>query len=256
MTQPQRRMVFAISGALVTSLFALPYSARAQASVQNPKSQKSSNQTGAVIRSTSRLVLLDVVVTDKSGKPVAGLNKEDFTVFEDGRPQRISNFETPEKHLGENPTADTSPANRNLSAQHLSKQERADAALPESIIVLDDRNTSSEDASFAWQELLKYLRKQPNPLAEPTALMVFTKTRLERVAPPTRDTGTLLAKAQKIQLELPSLSFNNGVQGAASGMLASLLALDEIALSSADRQSRKNIIWIGNGFPILSSTNM
>src|ERR1700759_3191883 len=108
MTQPQRRMVFAISGSLVMSLFALPHSAFAQASVQNPKSQNSSNQTGAVIRSTSRLVLLDVVVTDKSGKPLPGLNKEDFTVFEDGQPQRISNFETPETHLSENPTADTS----------------------------------------------------------------------------------------------------------------------------------------------------
>jgi VWFA-related protein len=256
MTQPQRRMVLAISGALVLSLFAVPHSALAQASVQNPKGQNSSNQTGAVIRSTSRLVLLDVVVTDKSGKPVPGLNKEDFTVFEDGQPQRISNFETPEMHLSENPPPDTSAANRNVPGQHLSAQQRADAALPESIIVLDDRNTSSEDASFAWQELLKYLRKQPNPLAEPTALMVFTKTRLERVAPPTRDTAMLLAKAQKIQLELPSLSFNNGVQGAASGMLASLLALDEIALSSANRQSRKNIIWIGSGFPIFSSTNV
>jgi VWFA-related protein len=251
MTQPQRRIVLAISGALVLSLFALPHSALAQASVQNPKSQKSSNQTGAVIRRTSRLVLLDVVVTDKSGKPVPGLHKEDFTVFEDGRPQRISNFETPEMHLSENPPPDATPAKRDISAQ-----QRAEAARPETIIVLDDRNTSSEDASFAWQELLKYLRKQPNPLAEPTALLVFSKTRLERVAPPTRDTVVLLAKAQKIQLELPSLSMNNGVQGAASGMLASLLALDEIALSSADRQSRKNIVWIGSGFPIFSSTNV
>jgi VWFA-related protein len=250
MTQPQRRIGFAISGALILSLFALPHSARAQAAVQNPKSQSSSSQTGAVIRSTSRLVLLDVVVTDKSGKPVPGLGKEDFSVFEDGRPQRIANFETPEMHLQGDPRPDESPANRNTSMP-----QRTDAR-PESIIVLDDRSTSSEDASFAWQELLKYLRKQPNPLAEPTALMVFSKTRLERVAPPTRDTAVLLAKAQEIQLELPSLSMNNGVQGGASGMLASLLALDEIALSSADRQSRKNIIWIGSGFPIFSGSSV
>ncbi len=256
MIQPRPRIVFASSGALVLSLFAIPHSTLAQAPVQDPKNQNSSSQTGAVIRSTSRLVLLDVVVTDKSGKPVLGLNREDFTVFEDGQPQRISSFETPEMHLSENPPADASPANGNISARHLSKQQRADAALPESIIVLDDRNTSSEDASFAWQELLKYLGKQPNPLAEPTALMMLTKARLERVAPPTRDTAALLAKAQKIQLELPSLTLHNGIQGAASGMLASLLALDEIALSSADRQSRKNIIWIGSGFPILSGFNV
>jgi VWFA-related protein len=250
MTQPQRRIVFAISGALALSLFAVPHSALAQASVQNPKSKSSASQTGAAIRSTSRLVLLDVVVTDKSGKPVPGIGKEDFTVFEDGRPQRISSFETPEMHLNGDPRRDESPANRNSSMQ-----QRADAQ-PEAIIVLDDRNTPSEDASFAWQELMKYLRKQPNPLAEPTALMVFSKRRLERVAPPTRDTAVLLAKAQKIELELPSLSMNNGIQGGASGMLASLLALDEIALSSADRQSRKNIIWIGSGFPILSGSNV
>src|ERR1700722_7086145 len=49
MTQPQRRIVFAISGVLVLSLFALPHSALAQASVQNSKTQSSSHQTGAVI---------------------------------------------------------------------------------------------------------------------------------------------------------------------------------------------------------------
>lgn len=250
MTQPQRRIAFASSGVLLL-LSVVPHLAHAQATVQKPADQKSSNQNGAVIRRTSRLVMLDVVVTDKTGRPVPGLGKQDFTIFEDGQAQKISSFETPEMHLTENPASETSPANRSISTQ-----QRADAALPETIIVLDDRNTSSEDASFAWQELLKYLRKQPNPLAEPTALMVFNKTRLERVAAPTRDTAVLLAKAQKIQLELPSLSFNNGVQGAANGMLASLLALDEIALSSADRQSRKNIIWIGSGFPIFTSTNV
>ena len=251
MTRPQPRIVFAISGALLLSMLALVHLAFGQASARQRADQNSAHEKGSVIRSTSRLVLLDVVVTDKSGKPVSGLTREDFTVFEDGRPQRIANFETPELHLSENAPENASSASRNLSAQ-----ERADAARPESIIVLDDRNTSSEDASFAWQELLKYLRKQPNRLAEPTALMVLSKTRLERVAPPTRDTAALLAKAEKIKLELPSLSLHNGVQGAASGMLASLLALDEIALSSADRQSRKNIIWLGSGFPILSETTV
>jgi VWFA-related protein len=39
-----------------------------------------------------RVVNLDVVVTDKKGQPVTGLAREDFELFEDGKPVTISNF--------------------------------------------------------------------------------------------------------------------------------------------------------------------
>ena len=39
-----------------------------------------------------RLHNLDAVVTDRDGKPVTGLTKEDFVVLEDGVPQPITNF--------------------------------------------------------------------------------------------------------------------------------------------------------------------
>src|ERR1700730_17801745 len=38
------------------------------------------------------VVNVDVAVTDASGRPVMGLNKDDFEVFEDGHPQKITNF--------------------------------------------------------------------------------------------------------------------------------------------------------------------
>jgi VWFA-related protein len=38
------------------------------------------------------VVNVDVSVTDRSGNPVLGLNKDDFEIFEDGRPQKVSNF--------------------------------------------------------------------------------------------------------------------------------------------------------------------
>ena len=41
----------------------------------------------------AELVTVDVVVTDKSGAPVVGLRREDFTVTEDGAPQEIASFE-------------------------------------------------------------------------------------------------------------------------------------------------------------------
>ena len=38
-------------------------------------------------------MIVDVTVKDKSGKPIENLKQEDFTVLEDGKPQKISVFE-------------------------------------------------------------------------------------------------------------------------------------------------------------------
>lgn len=39
-----------------------------------------------------RVANIDVVVTDKSGKPVSGLTKDDFEIYENGKKQPITNF--------------------------------------------------------------------------------------------------------------------------------------------------------------------
>ena len=42
------------------------------------------------IRVTTHLVVVDVVVTDKQGKPITGLHLEDFEVEENGKAQKVS----------------------------------------------------------------------------------------------------------------------------------------------------------------------
>jgi VWFA-related protein len=42
---------------------------------------------------STELVRIDVMVTDRSGKPRAGLSERDFVVLEDGQPQKIAQFE-------------------------------------------------------------------------------------------------------------------------------------------------------------------
>ena len=39
-----------------------------------------------------RVTNIDVVVTDKSGKRVMGLTRDEFEVFENGRAQALTNF--------------------------------------------------------------------------------------------------------------------------------------------------------------------
>jgi len=62
------------------------------ASIQS-SAQQAPPPTPGVIRINVNLVQMDAVVTDSSGKPVTNLKPEDFEVLQDGKPQKITNFE-------------------------------------------------------------------------------------------------------------------------------------------------------------------
>jgi VWFA-related protein len=49
-----------------------------------------------IIRSAARLVNVNVVVTDRKGRPVQGLNKDDFQIFDNGHPEKTAFFSTRE----------------------------------------------------------------------------------------------------------------------------------------------------------------
>src|SRR5947207_5107605 len=68
------------------------------------------------------IVNLDVIVTDKRGHRVHGLTKDDFEVFEDGKPQSISNFAAyapePKSVVTDSKTTLTTPVVETPKRQH------------------------------------------------------------------------------------------------------------------------------------------
>jgi hypothetical protein len=50
------------------------------------------NTNQPTIRVTTRLVQVNVVVHDKKGEPVADLKKEDFSIFDKGKEQKVAVF--------------------------------------------------------------------------------------------------------------------------------------------------------------------
>lgn len=62
--------------------------------------------SGPILRVRTYSVVVDVVVTDGSNRPVRELTRDDFRVFEDGRPQEIISFE---ESRGEPAAAETAP---------------------------------------------------------------------------------------------------------------------------------------------------
>jgi VWFA-related protein len=63
-----------------------------------PSANKSSEEVdeGDVVRVETQLVTVPAVVTDRTGRPLAGLKAENFVVLEDGKPQHLTNFATTE----------------------------------------------------------------------------------------------------------------------------------------------------------------
>src|SRR5437773_8934640 len=65
----------------------------AAAQSQEKKEPKKSDEDD-VIKINSNLVSLDVIVKDKKGKAITDLKPEDFTVYENGVPQKIEFFDS------------------------------------------------------------------------------------------------------------------------------------------------------------------
>ena len=118
------------------------------------------------IRSNTRLVMVDVVVTDKKGQPVTGLKAEDFTVEENGKKQKVSVFVPPGTT---NRTAATPPPPGILS--NLS-ENLSPTGVP-TILLLDAANSAFKDQSYARSQMLKYVLEQAQ-IGRPIAILTLT----------------------------------------------------------------------------------
>src|ERR1039458_877137 len=89
----------------------------------------------AATNSANRAITFDVVVTDNSGKPVAGLQPQDFTLFDNKEPRNVISF-----HGADDVTA-------------------KDDAPVEAILVVDRIRSEERSMANTRIELLKYLRE-------------------------------------------------------------------------------------------------
>jgi len=201
----------------------------------------------------ARLVVLDVVVTDKAGKPVDGLTAKDFQVFEDGKQQRIRSLEAPSAHAL--PAASVAEG---VSAVFDPAQPASFGRSPVNVLVLDQLNTHFADSSFARRCLHDYLASQPALLAEPTTLLSVYDNQFKLLQGFTRDRDAL---QRALAAAPPEYAWKLEVNGKAEygpveRLDQSLRALEDIAQSYARIPGRKNLIWVGGGFPTLDPTTI
>jgi len=197
----------------------------------------------------SRLVVLDVTVTDKAGKPVRDLKREDFRVFEDNQPRPVRSFETPSEHS-------LPPQSATISTVFDPAHPAAFGQSPVMILMLDQLNTHFADSSFARRELHDYLAAQPALLPQPTNLLTIYDNQFHQLAGFTRDRDALLQALAKAPVKNSWILDRDGKSegGPFDRLQQSLEALEQMVQSYAQIAGRKNLLWVGGGFPTTDPT--
>src|SRR5579862_601766 len=122
----------------------------------SPDAQKPDSKL--TIHQNVRRVVLDVVVSDSAGKPVSGLTAADFTIAEDGNPQRVRSFDVHDfdfisDSLPKHP--DSLPTNTFVNVP--SGPERG----PLYVLLLDVLDMSAADQPVAREQLMRFIRSKP-----------------------------------------------------------------------------------------------
>lgn len=179
------------------------------------------------------LISLDVVITDKSGKPVSGLEPGDFTLLDNGEPQKL------------------------VSVQAFDSITPTPEPPPEVILVLDAINLAPQQLALAEHEAEKFLRRNNGHLVQPVSIYLLSASALSVASMSSTDGNALAAQvANKKGLRV---IWQNKVDANWSGYLlsqamtyqgqASLNALGAIVLEERRKPCRKLLVWIGPGWP-------
>jgi VWFA-related protein len=177
----------------------------------------------------NRRIALDIVVTDKAGKPVSGLQQQDFSVADNKQPQKLLSFQA---------------------------VEGATADPPVEVILLVDRvNTSFQTAANEREQTKKFLRGNGGQLAQPVS-MVFFDDSGTTMQPPSRDGNALMTALDQSDSALRTSRRSQGIYGAADRFQWSLNALHSVAAYEAKKPGRKMLIWLSPGWPMLSGPNI
>jgi VWFA-related protein len=179
--------------------------------------------------SGSSAITLDVVVTDKSGAPVADLQPGDFKLLDNDQPQ-------------------------SLTSVRLVRGMAANADPPaEAIILIDGINATFLTIADERQWLASFLKQNGGELALPTSLIVLTDQGMRIQNRPARDGGALMQFLDANATGLRAIRRSEGHEGVDEREQASLNALDFLAVQGAKKPGRKLLIWVSPGWGLYSN---
>lgn len=234
------------------------------------KAQSPADSPSVTIKSSVRMVEVDVIAKDKHGNPVPGLEAKDFTLLDDGKPQEITHISveggSPAEQERTGSEALSQPSRTTFSNSH------PENVVP-TVILFDVLNTSLEDQLSMKKALISSLNhvKEGTPIAllilgdDLTVVSEFTTSsilltraagvgvnaRQEGFGPPitARATGNPTRDRIILKATTQALGAENSER-----IARTMAALNVICSRLSSMKGRKSLLWITGGLSNLSET--
>ena len=211
-------------------LFAM-HGARAQNAQDSPTASEGlKHRTPESIeneRAASRHITIDVNVTDAAGKPVTGLEQQDFKLLDNRQPQAITSFHAVQSATANPPT--------------------------EVVLLIDLINTSFQRIAFERQQVEKFLQQDGGHLPYPVRLVLVSETGIEIQPQTSQDGNALVELLDNAHTGIRAIGRAAGAAGAAERLQMSLRSLDQLIAYEGQKPGRKLMLWISPGWPMLAS---
>jgi len=218
---------------------------------QEMQAQDQTQPSKPTFRTTTRLVIVDVVATDEKGSPVKDLKAEDFVVKENDQPQKVVDFSFHQP--GGVKAASHQPVPNVFSNEPLYS---GNSSL--NVILLDAINTDFSNHAYAQDMLVKYLGT--NPTLQPTAVYALennlrllhdfsTDPEVLRDAI-THYRGIGVAHLPTVEAAASPFTQRGTFRNVPQGRGAAFRGMIFLAQTLAGYPGRKNLIWISEGFPL------
>jgi VWFA-related protein len=208
--------------------------------------------SGQTLRSNTRLVVVDVVATDSRGQALGDLKPGDLIIFEDGKPQKVSNFtfHPPDK-------VDVT-LNSHLPASVITNAPAFQASSL-NVMLLDTLNGDFAEQAYVKDQLLKYLARAQftRPMAifalqerlvllhDFTTDAAVLKSAVEKYKPPARNNNP-----ETVQSRASAFSTHADFHTNERDISTTLNQLNALAKTLAGYPGRKNLIWLSESFPV------
>src|SRR5580698_909961 len=177
-------------------------------------------------RAATKLVQVDVVARSKD-RPATGLTKEDFTLFDNGKAQKISFFSV---RSARGPAAGAV----SLPAGTVSNRQERDGPLLSraTILLIDEKNTPAEAQAFAIQRIKTFVRTSRNP--NRLGIYLFGRDgQLHAVQELTDDKESLVRAADTLKAMDPNYRTQDttGMSDHAAGAYTTETAMEQVAVT-------------------------
>lgn len=146
-------------------------------------------EQGDVVKVKSNLVNIDVIVKDKKGKYISDLKAEDFTITENGQPQKIEFFDAPLTKTETGKPGDVSLVGTSTPTTNAPPRNYV-------TLVLDSQTTDITNLKQVREGAIKYVREQ---ITDTDAVAILSVTNsLQMLQPFTKDKAKLIGALERL----------------------------------------------------------